>query len=831
MTRRIAFFSILLGIFTATLSAKCAAAASEKALHNFASLRSGQYPENLAADGSGNLYGTTSNGGVYNFGVVYKFAPNGSGGWMQTVLHSFKGGADGSSPVALVLDVDGNLYGTTLYGGTGSCGGGCGLVFKLTPNSQGGWTESVIYNFQSSDGGNPVGGLAFDSAGKLYGATEGNSGTGIVFELTPSGSGAWTEAVVHTFSGGTDGAFVRGLVVDSAGNVYGTTENGGVTQHGTVFELIPSLGNVWTENVLYTFSGGRDGNEPSSTLILRDGNVYGTTLGGGIPGCSAISGGCGVVFELTPGSNGTWAENVLYAFQGSYLGVIYPSLAAFDTAGNLYGFASQGGTGSCNYCGQVFELTPQASGKWHKSNLWNFTGYADGLGPVGMVLGPPGEIFGVTSYSDSPGSNGVIYELSVNSGIWSLSTLYNFPFDDAQEPTSSLVADAAGNLYGTTAYGGTNNVGAVFRMSRTRNGGWKEDLIYSFGPASYVLYYTENPSGLVFDAAGNLYGTTGGGGAYAAGSLFELSPRAGGGGWDERNLVSFNPQSGPMQAVGGVVFDKAGHIYGVSTHGGTQGLGTVFQMTQSGGGRWTLNVIYNFSGYPSDGAYPGAGLTIDAAGDLYGTTQRGGTSAGCLDHNQNPQGCGTAFELSYAAGTGWTEKVLHSFQGTRGNDGATPQASLTWDGAGNLYGTTLQGGVRGPCEVLYSGSGCGTVFELTPSGSGEWIETVLYEFAGRPDGENPSAGLVWDQQGNLYATASGGGNYDYGMLFELSPLSGGGWSESVIYNFGKYNGDGRFPGSALIWDGGGDLYGTTLAGGIDGGVSNEGQGTVFEITP
>ncbi len=830
MRRGIVFFSILLGTFAATLSADRAAAASEKVLYDFVSVRNGQYPENLVADGSGKFYGTTLYGGAYNSGVVYRFAPNGHGGWTQTVLHSFKGVAQGNSPVALVLGADGNLYGTTQYGGSGSCLGGCGVVFQLAPNTQGGWTESVIYNVQSSDGGNPAGGLAFDSAGNLYGATEGNSGTGIVFELTPSGSGTWTETELHTFSGGTDGAFVRGLVVDSAGNVYGTTENGGVAQHGTVFELVPSSGDIWTENVLYAFSGGSDGSTPSASLLLRDGNLYGTTQAGGASKCGYLSGGCGVVFELTPGSNGSWTESVVYTFHGDYLDLTYPSVSAFDNAGRLYGFLSEGGGGSCNYCGGVFELTRQSSGQWEENELWNFSGYADGLGPVGLVLGSAGEIFGTTRYSDSPGSNGVLFELSLHGGTWNLSTLYNFPYSDGQDPSSSLVADAAGNLYGTTAYGGTNNVGSVFRMSRTRDGGWKEDPIYSFGPASNALYYTQEPSGLVFDTVGNLYGTTGGGGSYSAGSVFALSAQAGGG-WEEKNLVSFNPQSGPMQAVGGVVFDKAGHIYGVSTHGGTHGLGTVFQLTQSGGGRWALNVIYNFSGYPSDGAYPGAGLTIDAAGNLYATTQRGGTSAGCLDHEQNPQGCGTAFELSYTAGMGWTEKILHSFQGTRGNDGATPQASLIWDGAGNLYGTTLQGGVRGPCEVLYSGSGCGTVFELTPSGSGEWIETVLYEFTGKPDGENPSAGLVWDQQGNLYATAGGGGTYDYGMLFELSPLSGGGWSESVIYNFGKYNGDGRFPGSALIWDGAGDLYGTTLAGGIDGGVSNQGQGTVIEITP
>jgi hypothetical protein len=277
-----------------------------------------------------------------------------------------------------------------------------------------------------------------------------------------------------------------------------------------------------------------------------------------------------------------------------------------------------------------------------------------------------------------------------------------------------------------------------------------------------------------------------------------------------------------------VVFDKAGNIYGVTFEGGAFGVGTAFELTQQVDGTWQAAVIYSFRGSP-DGANPVAGLTIDAAGNLFGTTVHGGDGECKL----GPQtvGCGTVFKLSYVTGTGWTENVLHSFAGVRNSDGASPLASVILDAVGNLYGTTFSGGILNPdCPGFGFGAGCGTVFELSPAGSG-WNERILYEFrGGNADGAGPGGALVWDASGNLYGTLQDEAAFRNGALFKLTPESGSGWTESLIHTFGPGS-DGRVPVGALIFGASGNLYGATAGGGVSGSTSNNGQGTVFEIKP
>jgi len=813
---------LVLGFVLMTLCARRAAGETEKTLHVFSFQQRGSEPNGLVADSEGNLYGTTYSGGTYNDGAVYKLVPKADGGWTETVLYSFLFDVDGAAPAGPVLDAAGNLYGISQYGSPGGCNGGCGSIFKLTPKSTGGWAESTIYTVPPS-AGYPSGGLALDGSRNLYGATATSSGVCSVFELTPSGQN-WKQTTIYTFSC-VDG-YITALVFDDAGNLYGTLSSDTSASQGFVFQLIPGSGGIWAEKVLYTFLGGISGGVPSGNLLFREGSLYGATLDGGEAQCENANGGCGVVFELKSGSNGQWTETVVYTFQGlNSDGPIRPNLSAFDSSGNLYGYTGQGGAGVCPYCGSVFEISPEGNGSWKESDLWDFTGQRDGGGPAAVVLGPAGQVYGATT---APTENtlfgGAIFQLTPKSqsdGSSKLSRIYAFPFTDGMEPFSGLVADGSGNLYGTTAWGGTNDQGAVFELSPTAKG-WKENVIYSFGPASNILYSNATPGGLVFDAKGNLYGVTEFGGANQEGSVFELSPVAGGG-WQERDLVSFSAGNGASEPVGGLVFDKAGNIYGVSLVGGTHGFGTVFELTQNSSGQWTSQTIYSFSG--SDGAKPQAGLTIDAAGNLYGTTELGGSGA-CHDQTG---GCGTVFELSYIAGAGWTETVLHSFLGAPGNDGAEPVAALILDGSGNLYGTTSTGGVRSErCALLLAG--CGTVFELSPAAGG-WNETILYEFqGGSSDGANPSGPVVFDQSGSIYGTAADNGPYVFGSLFKLSPAAGGGWMESVIHNFGNGD-DGKYPSGSLVLDAAGNLYGTTSGGGASGGVSNNGQGTVFEITP
>jgi uncharacterized repeat protein (TIGR03803 family) len=315
--------------------------------------------------------------------------------------------------------------------------------------------------------------------------------------------------------------------------------------------------------------------------------------------------------------------------------------------------------------------------------------------------------------------------------------------------------------------------------------------------------------GLVFDKAGNLYGTSAQGGIYDAGAVFELTPKAGGG-WTTKVLHSFNP-NGPdgNDPLGGVIFDLYGNLYGTTYYGGANNAGTVFELIPQPTGGWVEQVLYSFTANGTDGQYPVAGLILDAVGNLYGTTFEGGNrSAGCGNF-----GCGTVFELAHGTGGTWAEKILYSFSGT---DGGSPWGSLTLDAAGNLYGTTTG----------FNASNYGSVFELTPSSGGGWTETVLHTFAsGGTDGQSPYAGLLLDAVGNLYGTTYGGGPHSYGTVFELKHTTGAGWLEKVLHGFGAI-GDGSNPSyGALTQDSAGNLYGTTSSGG------SAYFGTAFKLVP
>ena len=346
-----------LAIFAAAvLMTSTWAAAQEKVLYNFGNGTDGVAPQaGLVMDAAGNLYGTTYNGGTYNYGTVFELTPAAGGGWTEMVLHNFNNdGVDGAYPHAgLIFDAAGNLYGTTHSGGThnASCSNDCGTVFELTPSAGGTWTEKVLYDFYSirTDGAFPASSLIFDGAGNLYGTTifggASGAGNGTVFELTPAAGGTWTEQVLHSFGSGTDGAYpYAGLIFDGAGNLYGTTSGGG-TAHGTLFELTPAGGGTWTEQVLHNFGNGTDGAEPLASLIFDGaGNLYGTTSYGG-------SYGGGTVFRFN-----AQGEVLLYSFSGTD-GERPVAELILDGGGNLYGTTSGGGSEGE---GTVFEITNTA---------------------------------------------------------------------------------------------------------------------------------------------------------------------------------------------------------------------------------------------------------------------------------------------------------------------------------------------------------------------------------------------------------------------------------------------------------------------------------------
>jgi len=411
--------TLVLTVAAAIIFAAPVASATSKefALHAFRAA-DGQSTSGLIPDASGNLYGEDS-GGAHGAGAIFKLTHT-SNGWKESVVYSFPGGKGGRGPVGgLVWDANGNLYGTTAVGGNVSfCNGtGCGTVFELSPTSGGKWKETVLYRFGncSLDGCLPYGGVIFDKSRRLYGITVGGGGPhgiGTVFKLTPTSS-RWKEGILHSFMGGKDGANpTTGLVFDTIGNLYGaTTHEGGCDGCGTIFELSPTSGGGWQEKTIHIFSGGNDGRSPNGPLILdAAGNLYGTTFYGG------TTNSFGVAFELTLGSDGTWTDTVLQNFTvqtgneaaGPMAGLV------FDSTGNLYGTTYYGGgINNCGGrgCGTVFELAP-SGGQWTESVLYSFTGGTDGQNPmVPLIVDSAGKLYGTTFFGGTH-NLGVVFQVN-----------------------------------------------------------------------------------------------------------------------------------------------------------------------------------------------------------------------------------------------------------------------------------------------------------------------------------------------------------------------------------------------------------------------------------
>jgi uncharacterized repeat protein (TIGR03803 family) len=383
-------------------------------------------------------------------------------GWAadtEIVLNTFTGGTDGSEPYSnLIMDSAGNLYGTTtLGGGSANCPSGCGTAFKLTPVS-GGWQSTIIQVFDGATDGSQPSALILDPAGDLYGTTRhgGFYGYGTVFRLTPVSGGGWQETVLHRFTGGPDGGSpFAGLVSDAFGNLYGTTSAGG-NSFGTIFKLTLVFG-IWQESVLYTFTGGKDGGNPLAQLTFdaTATNLYGTTYAGGHYNN-------GTVFRLAYTSGGSWLESVLHSFSGGGDGGNPIGGLTFDAAGNLYGTTVIGGG---HGYGNVFQLGLNSRGRLHETVLYAFTGRKkDGGSPyANVVFDTSGNLYGTTTIGGG-GGYGTVFELILSGGVWSFSTLHNFMSGaDGAYPFGGLTF-AGGNLYGSTSNGGLSNDGIVFEI-------------------------------------------------------------------------------------------------------------------------------------------------------------------------------------------------------------------------------------------------------------------------------------------------------------------------------------------------------------------------------
>jgi uncharacterized repeat protein (TIGR03803 family) len=716
-------------VFCALAGAARAQTPVEHVIHAFGNFPNGANPYGtLARDPSGNLYGTTYQGGAANLGVVFKA---GNAGFQ--VLHSFKGGTDGANPYASVTpDSAGNLYGTTYQGGRANAG----VAYKIDASGQ----ETVLYAFTGgAEGANPYAGVTLDSEGNLYGTTVngGSANAGVVYEVSPSGQ----ETVLLNFNGKEKGANPHGAVTfDSAGDLYGTTYKGGTHGYGEIYKVSPS----GQQTVLYSFTR-LDGGEPYSGVVLDSaGNIYGTVLY--------------EVYELD--AAGSYVH--LYHFDGE--GPVDPRAGlARDAAGNLYGTADGGGPAAA---GLVFKI--DAAGNFKE--LYGFPGGPAHQSPTpGVLLDAAGTIFGATP---NAGVAGMVYKLQPSGQE---TTLYTFGGAAGGTYPGVLTLGPSGSLYGMTNDGGPANAGVVYKMDPSG----KETPLYSFtGGADGAT--PNGTAGVAVDTAGNVYGATVHGGIADEGVIYKVDPSG-----NETVLHSFTGGADGGFPIG-VVVDSAANLYGTTAFGGSgsqTGLqeGVVFKLDPAG----NQTVLYSFTGL-SDGGVPEAAPTLDQAGNLYGTTSQGGL------------GGGVVYEID-AAGK---YKVLYAFTG--GTDGAEPYAGVILDQAGNLYGT----------NVRYGTGGEGVVYRLDAAGN----YSVLHSFPGPVGVGAPVGGVVLDASGNLYGAADGDGTAGCGLtsgcgvVYEISQTG----QFTALYTFGGgAGGDGS---GALALNAAGDVCGPAGAGPSGGGL-------------
>jgi uncharacterized repeat protein (TIGR03803 family) len=417
------------------------------------------------------------------------------------------------------------------------------VTMGLAASSFGAGQETVLHTFVNrSDGNSPFSGLTIDAKGNLYGTTDtggtGEFADGTVFELTPKASGGFTFKTIHGFSqANADGGNPAGSVVlDAAGNIYGTTSNGGSAGCGIVYQLSRTKGGTWKETILHNFEGNRDGCSSSGFVILDEaGDLFGATAsGGGGVNNTFCNHGCGTVFELTKAANGTFTEKVIHRFTGENEDGRNPlGGLVFDKSGNLWGTTQVGGhshsstCGGADVCGTVFELTPNANGTWTESTLFSFSDNATGFNPV-----------------------------------------------------TNLVIDDDGNLYGTTVNGGPSLEGLVFKLTPDGNGKITESIVHDFGSGGCCTDGVHPFNGLTIDAAGNLYGAVQGGGGTTTvctggfvdtgcGIVFKLTPNASKTTWEETILYAFFGESdGANPLDDHVAVDANGNVFGSASAGG-----------------------------------------------------------------------------------------------------------------------------------------------------------------------------------------------------------------------------------------------------------------------
>ena len=596
-------------------------------LHSFDG-SDGSYPAaGLIQAADGNFYGTTKDGGALRFGTVFRMDPAGN----VTTLHSFAGTPSGAySSAGLIQGIDGNFYGTTTSGGSGSCAGGCGTVFRM--DSSGNLITLHSFAGPPGEGSLPIyAGLVQAKDGNFYGTTNnggtgGKDGKGTVFRIDLSGN----LTTLHSFGGApSDGGFpYAGLIQASDGNLYGTTTSGGSSNSGTVFK-VDSTGSLTT---LHSFTDSGLGSA-AGLMQATDRNFYGTTVRG--TGTTYY----GTVFRMDSAGDLTTLHSFGYSGgAGPHAGLIQA------TDGNFYGTTSLGG--ATNH-GVVFKM--DSSG--NVSALHSFAGpLRDGVGPyASLIQANDGNFYG-TTHTGGASNYGTVFKMDSEGR---LTTLHSFGYFDGADPQANLVQATDGNLYGLTSSGGASAAGTVFKMDSSGNLTTLHTFDGSDGAAPL--------GGLIQAKDGDFYGTTSSGTVFRMDSFGNLT-----------TLHSFGGSDGAAP-LGGLIQAKDGDFYGTTSGGGSGcrgGCGTVFKMDSNG----NLTTLHSFGGAPSDGSSPYAGLIQASDGNFYGTTYWGGARNG-----------GTIFGIDSSGNL----TTLFSFAGIYG---AYPESTLIQATDGDLYGTTYGGG-------------------------------------------------------------------------------------------------------------------------------------------
>jgi uncharacterized repeat protein (TIGR03803 family) len=735
------------------------AAAQRIAVH---SLAGPKFPYGgLVLDKAGNLYGTTEFGGDNNQGTVFKVTVDSNGNWTETVLYSFAGAKDGGQPHAgLILDAAGNLYGTTALGGGGSCSVGCGTVFELKPSSSG-WTETVLYTFTGdSDGRAPYARLVFDAAGNLYGTTLYggkvgticSSGCGTVFQLSPSAS-QWKETVLHAFAGGDDGSFpYSGLTLDAVGRLYGATQAGGANADGTVFKLTSGSGGVWTESVIHTFTGGNDGKNPVSDLIVDGvGNLYGTASQSG-------AAGYGMVFELVPRSSGSWTEEVIHTFIDQP-GANPMAGLVMDSAGNLYGTTMLGANlRPCGGgCGTLYKLAP-ASG-WTFSVLHLFGRGTDGYHPSGdVILDPSGNLYGTTQAGGTTG-RGTVFRISSAAAPFSIVTASlssgsvdsryssTFTASGGTSPfTWSLVSGqlppgltlaSSGTITGTPSTSGTYNFSVkVVDSSSPQQSASGSFSIFIAGLLS-IATTSPLPSATVGTVYSETFSVSGGTPPYDWGLTAGLLPP--GLTLANSGILSGTPTSSGSYNFSIQVIDSgapqqtASGAFSISVAGGALTITTTSLPSTTVGMAYSSTLaasggISPYSWALASGNLP-PGLTLASNGTISGTPTASGQysfTAKVTDSSSPAQSASSPFSISVTSGSSTLSITTTSLPS--GIEGSSYSSVLSASGGTPPYSWVVSSGNLAPGLTLASN---GTI-SGTPTASGQYSFTAKVTDSGSP---------------------------------------------------------------------------------------------------